>query len=146
MSRKEVIKLLAIISAYYGQSKADAETMVTAWHLLLKDYDYRIAEQAVLEYAKNDSREYSQFPQIGAIIESIKEEERVFNIIRNSALESDIAGRRYERLPERCKKWISKERFERLQKCPDEYLLENLEQIKKTLYADLLTGGSKDEI
>ena len=145
MTKKEVIKLLAILSAYYGTSKADAETMVNAWHLLLKEYDYKIAEQAVLEYAKSDDREYSQFPHIGAIIKSIKEEEKTFTVIRNYALESDISGRRYERLPERCKKWISRERFEKLQKCPDEYLLDNLDQIKNALCTDLLTGGSKND-
>ena len=137
MNRQEVTRLLAIISAYYGQSKADAETMVGAWHLLLKDYDYSIAEQAVLEFAKNDKREYSQFPNIGQIIASIKEEEKSFNVIRNIALR----GGRYEALSEREKKWISEERFEKLSKCSEEYLLGNIEQIKKALAQE----GVKDE-
>lgn len=140
MSKAEVIKLLAMISAYYGQSKADAEMMVNAWHLLLKDYNYTIAEQAVLEYAKNDNREYSKFPNIGQIIGSIKEEEKCFTVIRNSA----YYGKGYDELTERSKKWISKDRYEKLSKCPESYLLNNLDEIKKALtQSKVLTGGKK---
>lgn len=141
MSKKEVIKLLAIISAYYGTSKTDAETMVNAWYLLLKDYNYAIAEQAVLEYAKKDTREYSQFPKIGVIIENIKEEESTFTAIRNSA----YYGKEYSELSERGKKWITEERYNKLKKCPEEYLLNNLPEIKRALIdGRKLLGGKND--
>lgn len=141
MSKKEVIKLLAIISAYYGTSKTDAETMVNAWYLLLKDYDYSIAEQAVLEYAKSDTREYSQFPKIGVVIESIKKEEQAFTVIRNHA----YYDKEYSELSERGKKWITEERYNRLRKCPEEYLLNNLAEIKRTLVdGRKLLGGEND--
>ena len=141
MSKKEVIKLLAIISAYYGTSKTDAETMVNAWYLLLKDYDYAVAEQAVLEYAKNDTREYSQFPKVGVVIESIKKEEQAFTVIRNHA----YYGKEYSELSERGKKWITEERYNRLRKCPEEYLLNNLTEIKRTLVdGRKLLGGEND--
>lgn len=142
MTKREVIKLLAMLSAYYGKSKADAETMVGAWYLLLKDYDYTIAEQAVLEYAKNDNREYSQFPKVGTVIESIKQEEQAFTVIRNSA----YYGWEYDRLPERSKKWITEERYNRLKQCPEEYLLNNLDEIKTALTTSkMLTGGKNDQ-
>ena len=142
MTKKEVIKLLAIISAYYGKSKTDAEEIVNAWYLLLKDYNYIIAEQAVLEYVKKDTREYSQFPKIGAIIQSIEEEEKMFTVVRNCA----YYGREYSQLSERSKKWITEERYERLKQCPENYLLENLEVIKKALVSGKRLLTDKEEI
>ena len=115
MDKQEVTRLLSIISAYYGTTKTDPSIMVNAWHLLLKDYDYNIAEQAVLEYAKKDTREYSQFPKVGVIIKSIEEEKKAITAIRNCALYE----KRYDEIPERSKKWITEERFERLKKCPE---------------------------
>lgn len=141
MNKHEVIKILSLLTAYYGKSKAEADIMVNAWYILLKDYDYAIAEQAVIEYAKNDHREYSQFPQIGAVIQSIKDEQKSITAIRNFA----YYGKEYDELPERSKKWINKERFERLKKCPDEYLLENMEQIRNTLCRGLLTEREKND-
>ena len=138
MTKEETVRILSLLTAYYGKQNTDAETTVNAWHLLLKDYDYIIAEQAVLEHVKNDTREYSQFPKVGTIIESINEEEKAIKIIRNFAY-SDWMDGRYERLPERSKKWISEERFERLKKCPDEYLQNNMGQIQDVLCRNLLT-------
>lgn len=138
MTKEETTKLLSLLTAYYGRQNTDAETTVNAWWLLLRDYNYKIAEQAVLEYVKADKREYSQFPKVGVIIKSIEDEEKAFIVIRNYAL----YGREYEGLPERSKKWISKERYARLKKCPEEYLLENIEQIKATLSRNLLPERS----
>lgn len=129
MSKNETLKLLAILSAFYGRPKAEAEDMANAWYVVLREYDYTVAEQACIEYAKNDNREYSQFPSVGSIVASIKEEYGCLNLIRNYAL----WNHEYRELEDRAKKWISEERFNRLKSCDDEYLMNNLHVIKGEL-------------
>lgn len=140
MTKDNVTQLLAILCAYYGRPKADIDDMINAWYVAIKDHDYMIAEQAVIEYAKNDRREYSQFPTVGVIIESIEDEERCFVRIRNWALD----GKSYDELGDRAQKWISEERYEKLKKCDDEYLLNNLDTIRKSLKANLLIEKISD--
>lgn len=132
MNKQEVTALLAILSAYYGNPKAEAADMVNAWHVVLKDYEYAIAEQACIEFAKNDNREYSQFPSIGNIVAAIKDEYNCFLRIRNFAFHN----KEYDEIGDRAKKWITAERYERLKKCEDRYLLENMETIRRTLVKD----------
>ena len=130
MTKEETTQILAIISAFgYGKTKADAEDVINAWHVALKEYDYIVVEQAVIEFAKNDRREYSQFPTVGLILESIEDEERCLVRIRNWALD----GKPYEELGKRAQKWISEERYERLKNCGEDYLLNNLDTIKHAL-------------
>lgn len=129
MTKQDVTKLLAILCAYYGKPKSDAADMVNAWHILLKDHDYTVAEQACIEYAKNDRREYAQFPTIGNILASIEEEEKCFLRIRRLAREEYT----YNYLDKRCMKWISPERYVNLQKCGTEYLDNNFKEIRSTL-------------
>lgn len=134
MTENDVVKILMILSAYYGKPKADADDMVGAWWLILRDYDYIVVEQACIEYAKNDRREYSQFPTIGNILGSIEEEEGAITRIRNWALDK----KSYEELGPRSQKWISEERYEKLKACGFDYLIDNLPAIKKALKNDLL--------
>lgn len=133
MTKQEVTAILAILCAYYGTPKADTDDMENAWYLILRDYEYVVTEQACIEYAKNDRREYSQFPTVGVIVESIEEEERCFVRIRNWALD----GKTYDELGDRAQKWITEERYNKLKQCGDEYLLTNMDTIRTSLKKSL---------
>lgn len=73
MTKEETIKIMAMLGAFYGAGKSNPEIMATAWHLVLEPYDYPIASRAVLEYARNDRREYATFPSVGNIVAAIED-------------------------------------------------------------------------
>jgi hypothetical protein len=84
MTKNETTKVLAMLSAFYGNGKANATVMAEAWHVILRDYEYRDAEAAVMNFAKNDCREYAAFPPPGKIVELIKHEQNKYNRLLNS--------------------------------------------------------------
>ena len=110
MTIQETTQLLAIISAYYGQGKADAKQMAHAWHIILKDYDYLTSERAVIEFAKNDRRDYATFPSVGQIVAAIEKERKLPRLIHNTANMNDL----YSSLPDRAKEMITETDFERI--------------------------------
>lgn len=71
MTKSETTKILTIIRAFYKTDQNAAE-MVGAWHTVLADYDYEVAEVAVKNFAKNDKRDYATFPPLGKIVQQIE--------------------------------------------------------------------------
>ena len=65
---------MAMLQAFYGMGKGNPEVMAEGWFLILEPYDFEIASRAVLNYAKNDVREYASFPTVGNIVKCIKDE------------------------------------------------------------------------
>lgn len=112
MTKEETIKILAMLSAFYGQGKSDPEQMATAWHLVLGKYEYRIAQKAILNFAENDRREYATFPAVGKIVEAIKNEETKENRPIQEIIRSISYGRQYFTLTSEAKQIISEERYE----------------------------------
>lgn len=115
MTLKETIQILAILNAFYGQGKADPKMMANAWHVILKDFEYTIAEQAVYTFAKSDYRDYATFPSVGQIVKAIRHEEKMPNLIFNFARHGEL----YRNMPDRAKEMITEEAFERLQNNKD---------------------------
>lgn len=76
MTKKETIGLMAMLSAFYGAGKGNPEIMAEGWHMILEPYDFDTAQKAVLNYAKNDTREYGTFPTVGNIVKEIEAEMR----------------------------------------------------------------------
>lgn len=120
MTMQETIKIITMLSAYYGQGKADAKTMANAWHLILKDYDYDLAEKAVIEFAKTDKRDYASFPAPSKIIEQIEKQLAKYNLILNYAFNKKA----YRELPIGCHECISQDKYKEL-------LLMDSEQLQK---------------
>lgn len=73
MTKEETIRIMAMLGAFYGAGKSDPEVMADGWYLILEPYDFEIAYKAVLNYAKNDTREYGTFPTVGNIVKYIEE-------------------------------------------------------------------------
>ena len=74
MTKQETIQIMAMLGAFYGAGKSNPEIMADGWHLILEPYDFEIARRAVLNYAKNDVREYASFPTVGNIVKCINDE------------------------------------------------------------------------
>ena len=94
MTESETMKVMAMISAFYGKPKADEKTMAKAWHVTLKDYDYEYAMMAVHVFARKDKREYGSFPTLGSIIGEIeyvqKAPHRIFAKMRKKTEYKDL--------------------------------------------------------
>ena len=112
MTKEETIKILAMLSAFYGQGKSNPEQMATAWHLILDKYEYRIAQKAILTFAENDRREYATFPAVGNIVAAIRDEEARENRPINEIVKGISYGRQYLTLSSEAKQIISEERYE----------------------------------
>ena len=120
MNKNETLKILAMLSAYYGQGKSDAQQMASAWHLILKDYPYQDAEQAVVEFARNDVRDYATFPTVGVIIREIDTARTNARKLKNKAWNNILNTNEYDKLIEEAKEWFSREQFNELKKLPHE--------------------------
>lgn len=115
MTEKETGLILLKLSAFYGEGKSNTELMVKSWHEIIGEFEYFMAERAVREFAKNDTRAYSTFPTPGSIYQAIADEERIYNRIFNAMVKSaehlTDAKTEYEQLPEKAKRLITAEAF-----------------------------------
>jgi len=76
MSKDELKQIMDMLCAYYpNHSFKDMKAVLQAWYEIMKDYTYQEAEKAVVEFTKNDQRDYPTFPHIGRIV-ALMEKER----------------------------------------------------------------------
>lgn len=108
MTITETIQALSIISAYYGQGKADTQTMAMAWHEIIGEHDYKTVERAIINYAREDERDYPVFPSPGQIIESINKEVNIPHAIWGRMANNCP----YRELSARAKRLITQEEYE----------------------------------
>ncbi len=111
MTKKETIQLMALLSAFYGAGKSNPEIMAEGWYLILEPYDFEIAKRAVLNYARNDTREYGTFPTVGNIVKCIEEERYQEELPIREIVRSISYGRDYNQLSDRAKCNISEDRY-----------------------------------
>ena len=111
MTQTETIKVLELLNAFYAGGKNDPQQQVIAWHLILQDYDFQDAMNAVLSYAKNDRREYAQFPTVGRIIEEIEREQNRKQGIIKEVITAISYGRKYSMISEKAKALIGEEEY-----------------------------------
>lgn len=73
MTKTEAAELTAIMYELFPYDKtSNAGIKAQAVHLTLGEYPYRLCEMAVIEFAKNDTRQVNTFPPMGNIVEIIK--------------------------------------------------------------------------
>lgn len=111
MNKKETIQIMALLSAFYGAGKSDPNIMAEGWYLILEPYDFEIAKRAVLNFAKNDTREYGTFPTVGNIVKCIEEEMRKSEAPIKEIVRSISYGKDYSQLSESAKNNISEDRY-----------------------------------
>lgn len=113
MTELETIKILEMLSAFYAGGKNDPKQQVVAWHMILHEYDFSEAMDAVLHFAKNDTRQYATFPAVGKIVEQIRlakhrREQTITEIIRSVGY-----GRQYADLSGEAKALIPEESYQK---------------------------------
>lgn len=142
MTKTETIKILTILSAFYGQGKSDTEIMANAWHVVIGEYEYYIAERAVYNYVRNDTREYASFPSPGNIIDEIEKESKLYNRMFNQVLNAarsilkdraELYRSYREKIDKSGKKLISADKFVELASMREEDLLDMRDTIIEEL-------------
>lgn len=98
MTKKETIRIMAMLGAFYGAGKSDPNIMAEGWYLILEPYDFQTAYQAVLNFAKHDTREYGTFPTVGNIVKEIKNEMVKEQAPINEIIKAVSYGWNYEQL------------------------------------------------
>ena len=114
MTKNETAKILAILNAYYPEVGADPGIMVNAWYKLLKEYDYVVVEQAAMNFAAVDHRDYPKFPVPGQIKAQIlllskqgDSPEELWNLVYKAICNSGYrAQEEFDKLPACCQKWL----------------------------------------
>lgn len=125
MTKNETLLIMAKLSAFYGQGKADARMMAQAWHEILKDYDFWVANNAVTQFAKHDLREYATFPTVGVIVKEIEKEKGMINRIYNLA----FVNGSYGDLPIRAQEIITEEQYKLIAQKGQEELQKNKQSV-----------------
>lgn len=111
MTKHETIQIMAMLGAFYGAGKSNPEVMAEGWYLILEPYDFEVAKRAVLNFAKNDTRDYATFPAVGKIVQYIEEEMRKAEAPIKEIVRSISYGKGYDQLTEDAKRSISEERY-----------------------------------
>ena len=116
MTKKETVRIMSMLGAFYGAGKSNPEIMAEGWHIILEPYEFKHAYNAVLEYAKNDTREYASFPTVGNIVknielEQVKEQAPISEIVRAISY-----GRKYDQLSDSAQTLIDLDYYDSLLK------------------------------
>ncbi len=74
MTKEETIKIMTMLGAFYSGGKNNPRQQAIAWHMILGKYNYEDAQNAVLRFAENDTRDYATFPAVGKIVNEIRKE------------------------------------------------------------------------
>lgn len=139
MTKDETVKIMAMLGAFYSGGKNDPKMQAQAWHLILGKYPYRLAEQAVLHYAENDTREYAAFPTAGAIVTEIKAEQMRMEKPIKEIVRAIAYGYDHTQLSDGARQLISEEMY-------NEWLAMDAEEYgsKMDMLADILKGNQQN--
>lgn len=113
MTKEETIQVMALLGGFYGAGKSNPEMMAAAWHLVLEPYDYEVAYKAVLNYARNDTREYASFPTVGNIVKCIEKEIESEQLPISEIIRAVSYGWNYEQLSDKAQLLIDKKQYDK---------------------------------
>lgn len=139
MTKDETVMIMAMLGAFYSGGKNDPKMQAEAWYLILGKYPYRLAEQAVLHFAENDTREYATFPTVGAIVTEIKAEQMRMEKPIKEIVRAIAYGYEHAQLSDGAKQLISEEMY-------NEWLAMDAEEYgsKMDMLADILKGNQQN--
>lgn len=136
MTLDETVKIMALLGSFYGAGKSNPEVMAEGWYLVLEPYDYEVAGRAVLNYAKNDVREYASFPTVGNIVRCIEEEMAKEQAPIKEVVRAISYGWGYEQLSKEAKQNISEENYDAWLKMDAEEFANKANTLAGTLKAN----------
>ena len=145
MTKGETIQLMAMLQAFYGMGKGNPEVMAEGWYLILEPYDFEVAYRAVLQYAKNDVREYASFPTVGNIVKCINEEIAKDEAPIKEVVRAVSYGWGYDQLSKDAKELVTPLRYDEMLKMDAEEFANNAGKVATTLKnkRQALTGETK---
>lgn len=133
MTKEDTVKIMAMLGAFYGAGKSNPEVMADGWYLILEPYDYDMACRAVLNYAKNDVREYASFPTVGNIVKCINDEIAKDEAPIKEVVRAVSYGWGYDQLSKDAKELVSPIRYEEMLKMDAEEFANNAGKVATTL-------------
>lgn len=116
MNKKETAQIIAILKEYYPRDfeSTNIQTKVEAWYLALKDYEYTVAQKAVIAFATSDTKGFA--PVVGQIIHKIKSfypqtreitESEAWDMVYKAICNSNYnAAEEFNRLPKRVQRAV----------------------------------------
>ena len=111
MTKEETIKIMTMLGAFYSGGKNDPKQQAIAWHIVLSEFSYDDAQKGVINFAKNDTRDYATFPTVGKIVAEIRavanEREKLIREITTAVQ----YGRSYDQLSAGAKGLIPEESY-----------------------------------
>lgn len=145
MTKEDTVKIMAMLGAFYGAGKSNPKVMADGWYLILEPYDYDMACRAVLNYAKNDVREYASFPTVGNIVKCINDEIAKDEAPIKEVVRAVSYGWGYDQLSKDAKQLVSPIRYEEMLKMDAEEFANNAGKVATTLKnrRQALTEGKK---
>lgn len=144
MTKKETIQIMALLSAFYGAGKGNPDIMADGWFLVLEPYDFEIAQKAVLNYAKNDTREYASFPTVGNIVKCIEDEMRKEQAPVKEVVRAISYGWKFDQLSKEAQNLIGEERYKTWMKMDAEEFANKAMVMAETLKSERKRLESKD--
>ena len=112
MTKKETAEIVKLMNAYFRRTgSATVGTMIDAWHEALKDQDFARTRRAVVQFAKNDRRDYPTWPAVGQIIAAIEDEKKTENRPVMMAYSGLCKGSDYESLPREVRDRLTPEKY-----------------------------------
>lgn len=126
MTKDETIKIMAMLGAFYSGGKNDPRAQANAWHLILADYDFHTAQQAVLNFARTDARDYATFPTVGKIIAEIDKIKNHRLSVINEILLGISYGRSFDMITVDGQELIPREMYEAWLKVDPEEFSQNM--------------------
>lgn len=136
MTIEETVTIMAMLGAFYSGGKNDPKMQAKAWHIILQKYKYETAQQAVLNFAENDTREYATFPTVGVIVKEIRKQRMLEEKPVKDVIYGVIMGKKYENLDAEAKKIISETKYEDWLSLNSEYFVSKADE-----FADQLITG-----
>lgn len=133
MTKEDTVKIMAMLGAFYGAGKSNPEVMADGWYLILEPYDYDMACRAVLNYAKNDVREYASFPTVGNIVKCINDEIAKDEAPIKEVVRAVSYGWGYDQLSKDAKELVSPIRYDEMLKMDAEDFANNAGKVATTL-------------
>lgn len=130
MEYRDAVKLLAMLRAYNYKFDGEAQAVANAWQQALYDCPYKLAEAAVIQFARNDRGGYSKYPKPGDILEQIEmmtgatTAVDLWNVLRKKIGGNPSRAREdFESLPDEIRRYVgSPQAFRELGNMPTETL------------------------
>lgn len=127
MTKGEIAKLIDFVQGIYPTKELLKDSMKSVWEKMFSEFDYDVTIKAFIEVAKDDDKDFNEFPSTGKFYTYAKNQHMLYDAIKQLAYD----GKDYDTLSFSGQQLITREKYNKL-------LLKDKEDIKKTHIKDLV--------